>query len=289
VSSSPPLSHSRVTYFHPDLSDAWLLYLSREPPERLVVFVHGFLGKALKTWERFQMGGRFRPWWRSSDMLFVGYDSRRLSIKGMADRLRDHLPVFYPDLPSDFLEEGDVVARVPHSTGYRELILTGHSLGGVVLRRTLCDVAQRWREDLETNASALRPPLLDAQLRLFSPASAGFRPGGWMGLMRATGFWTLAIEPVLRSSTAYSDLQQNSGALLELQKQTELIVRDDKTKFGALRAWILWADRDEVVEPRKYADDHSDDSEPYTSHSAVCKPNDRYVSPWIFVETGARR
>jgi len=265
------------------------MYLAHEQPTRLVVFVHGFLGKAVKTWERFQMGDRTRPWWRRSDMLFVGYNSRAISIKGMADRLRDHLPQFYPQLPSEFVEARGVLVREPQSDPYTELIVAGHSLGGVVVRHAMCDVAARWHDELEADPSSPRPDLLDAQLRLFSPASGGFRPGGWLGLLRATGAWAMAIEPVLCRSTAYTDLQMSSDALVALRKRTEQLVNGDRTKFGALRASILWADPDEVVLPLKYASDRPDDSVPNTSHSSVCKPSHKYESPWVFVEAGVRR
>jgi hypothetical protein len=142
---------------------------------------------------------------------------------------------------------------------------------------------------LQSDTNTPRPNLLDAQLRLFSPASGGFRPGGWLGLLRETGVWSVGIEPILRSSTAYTDLQKDSATLVDVKERTERLLSVDKTKFGGLRARILWADPDRVVVPIKYATDHPDESVPSTSHCSVCKPNGGYDSPWVFVETGAWR
>jgi alpha-beta hydrolase superfamily lysophospholipase len=114
-----------------------VLYVSNAQPERLVVFVHGFRGRAIDTWQRFPESGQTSEWWRASDMLFVGYDSVRDTITGVAARLRRELPRFYPDLPTDLTEIGDASLRQTSSEPYRELLLIGHSLGGVVAARPL--------------------------------------------------------------------------------------------------------------------------------------------------------
>ena len=278
-----PLTHSER---RPTDPKGWVFHVSHAQPERLVVFVHGFRGEAVDTWQQFPLSGQHRVWWRTSDMVFVGYRSQKESIKGVADRLREHLPRFYPRLPSDLLEAGGRRVREYSNVPYRELFLVGHSLGGVVVRCALCDVAHRWLAQLETDPDAPKPVFLQAQVRLFSPASAGFRPAGWAGLLRATGAWRVA-EPYLRRSSAYTDLQKDSDLLRDTRRRTEEYVDSKKRELSALRASILWANPEDIVLTGRYDSDHPDDSVEAT-HPSVCKPRDGFQTPWVFVETGQR-
>jgi alpha-beta hydrolase superfamily lysophospholipase len=264
-----------------DAPSGWVLYLSHSLPIRLVVFVHGFAGAALNTWQYFPETDR--EWWSSADLLFVGYDSRRDNITGTAARLRRELPRFYPYI-RDELAEIDGVRVRPSATGeYRELVLVGHSLGGVILRRALCDVAQEWQNQSETQPDSPRPRLLDARLCLFSPASAGFRPAGLLGLTRASPFW-LAANLQLRRASAFTDLQPGSQILVETRARTQRLVNLHRDELSALRAGILWANPDNVVITERYDTDFADDAIDNTTHRSVCKPHREYEAPWVMVE-----
>jgi pimeloyl-ACP methyl ester carboxylesterase len=262
----------------------WVLLLSDRVPTRLIVFVHGFRGGAVSSWQRFPLSTQ-NGWWRSSDLLFVGYDSTRDNITGVAKRLCRQLPRFYPQLPDDLLVVGGDRVRAAATEPYRELVLVGHSLGGVVLRRALSDTAQSWL-DACSLLPAPRPPLLDARLRLFSPASAGFRPAGLLGLMQASSVWHV-VNLVLRHASAYTDLQPGSQILTETRKRTERLVTERPEDLEALRASILWANPDDVVVAERYDSDRVDDAVDGRSHRSVCKPSDSYREPWLFVETGS--
>jgi hypothetical protein len=266
----------------------WIAYLSHREPDRLVVFVHGFNGRAVSTWQRFPESGARSTWWQTSDLLFVGYDSIRDTIVGAATRLRHTLPHFYPRLPSDLTYIGSVAVRPPSTRDYQELILVGHSLGGVVLKRMLCDLAQEWLDQRALDTSAARPPVLSARVRLFSPASAGFRSAGWLGLFQASPLWS-AMNMYLRKSSAYTDLQPDSDLLRNTRQRTERLVVDQSFDLQALRASILWANPDNVVLAERYDTDYVDDSVDNTNHSTVCKPTGSYDAPWTFVEKGRIR
>jgi pimeloyl-ACP methyl ester carboxylesterase len=262
----------------------WVLFVSHSTPHRLVVFVHGFKGRAVTTWLRFPAGAEDRAWWRESDMLYVGYDSTRDSIAGTATRLRRELPRFFPDVPRELVEIDGLRAREANPP-YQQLYLVGHSLGGVIVRRAACDAAQEWRDDLTTDPHAARPSLLDAKLRLFSPASAGFRAAGWLGVAQASGFWR-AANLCLRRSPAFTDLQPDSKFLADTRRRTEELCQQDPDRFRALRAALLWANPDDVVLSERYDSDFVDDFVDGTSHTSVCKPTSEYLAPWTFVETG---
>ncbi len=156
----------------------------------------------------------------------------------------------------------------------------------MIVRRALSDQADEWLSELIENEAAPMPHLLKATVRLFSPASAGFRPGGFLGLLRAGPVWPL-IEMKLRLSTAYTDLKPSSPILRETRARTEKAVNGaEGGALKALRPDILWANPDQVVLAERYDTDRSSRSVDNTTHSSVCKPRERYATPWSFVETG---
>lgn len=259
----------------------WVLYVSHaETVTRLVVFVHGFMGKAIGTWREFPAAGINRRWWQEADLLFVSYESTRDNITAVAHRLRNQLPKFYPIPSEEAMSVCGYEARQHNRRPYSELILLGHSLGGLIVRRALCDAAADWSE----NETSDRPALLDAKVRLFSPASAGFRAAGMLGLLKATNVW-VAVEMFVRRAPAYTDLQQNSPTLEVTRRRTEEYAQ--KPGFESLRAHIVWANPDNVVLAERYDTDHVDNAWDDTSHSSVCKPAPgTFEAPWDFAETG---
>lgn len=271
-------SHRRIPLVDPEM---WVFYASPNTAKRLVVFVHGFGGDALRTWNEFQSSGSHRgEWWDDADMLFVGYHSMKEDIGGVSRRLRGRLPEFYPTPNRDVLWAFDSPAREDIETPYDELVVIGHSLGGLIARRALVDCADRWCKegaDPET-----RPALLDSKLRLFSPASAGVRLSGWKALA-ASAFWPVT-DAFLRRSPAYTDLQQGSETLTSTRRRTEALVHE--RNIVALQASILWANPDTVVLSERYDTDLPEDWVDGPGHISVCKPHSRYDAPWTFAETG---
>jgi hypothetical protein len=184
----------------------------------------------------------------------------------------------------DAMVVGGVSARENTESPYEELVLMGHSLGGLIVRRALCDAAMEWNM---TGMAEPRPSLLEARLRLFSPASAGFEAAGVLGAMRAMSIWKVA-EIFLRRSPAYSQLQPGSSTIRETRERTERLAGEDG--FEALRARIIWASPDEVVVSERYSTDYVDDSWDGTTHSTVCKPRiGDFEAPRRFAETGQTR
>lgn len=256
------------------------MQVSHERARRLIVFVHGFGGRATETWTDFAQSGRIGQWWQESDMLFVGYRSFRDDISSVADELREYIPGFYPTPHPEAMSVMGLQVRDDISSPYEELVLVGHSLGGLVIRCALVDAAQEWIHSIPRSA---RPIILCARTRLFSPASAGFRPAGLLGLAKALGILRIAGF-VLWMSGPYQDLQPGSSMIAHTQERTEMLYRT--TSEPALQASILWANPDEVVKAEWYATDMYRTSVRGQSHMTVCKPHDGYPRPWQFVETG---
>lgn len=275
-------THSAVHVRNPE---SWVLYVSNTFASRLVVFVHGFGGKSTSTWQGFPDCQKRGTWWRNADMLFIGYKSSRDSITGVSNRIRRNLPFFYPSPPESLMILHGEPIRTDISSQYQELILVGHSLGALVLRHALAQEAQEWENAPEQMRAFDEPhPLLSGKLRLFSPASGGFRKAGDLAmLMEYAGIWP-AIETWLRRSSAYTDLQPGSIMISDTRRRTETLAENGK--FDALRAEILWASPDKIVNESDYDTDFRSLSVDKKTHRSVCKPNDLYVEPWSFVETG---
>lgn len=267
------------------LPEGWVLYAAHTRPERLVAFVHGFRGGAVRTWRQFPTTAHTDAWWQASDLIFVGYDSIRENISGVATRLRRELPKFFPSIRDDqlrtlltFREDGEAVE-------YQDLVLVGHSLGGLILRRALADCAQAWLQELSDDPEAPRPDLLRASVRFFSPASAGFRSAGALGVLQASPGWA-GLNMLLRRSSAFTDVQPTSPVLQRTRERTERLVRSHPDRFRALQPQILWANPDNVVNTERYETDPVDDAMDGKSHSSVCKPKGEYGEPLRFVRDG---
>lgn len=160
----------------------WVLYMAHETPDRLIVFVHGFGGKSTKTWEDFASSGKTDSWWRKSDMLFVSYRSTRENINGVANRLRENLPKFYPLPRESAIRKKDAHIRDGGTIPYSELLLVGHSLGGLIIRRAIADAVRDW---VLRGSTMDHPIIFDSKVRLFSPAISGVRFAGLLGIISA--------------------------------------------------------------------------------------------------------
>lgn len=280
-----PIYHSPIEIRNPGGRNKWTLFLSSIEPVRLVVFVHGFGGRAVRTWKEFELSGQTRAWWRESDMLFVGYESRKERPGETAAWIRHRLPDFYPLLPPGIAMHDEAGARDTATNPYRELVLVGHSLGGFILRLALLQQARSWLfQDREVEPNAPRPPLLDATLRLFSPASAGFQPAGLLAILTCV---FSAGMVALNGSPAFTALQPGSALLFGTREDTETLISRYREELAALRAHIMWARPEQVVEREGYQTDYEADSLiPVRNHADVCKPHFGYEQPWNFVETG---
>lgn len=283
MADGDPVHHSPIEITNPGGRTRWTLYASRTDAVRLVVFVHGFAGKTVKTWNEFALSGDISNWWRESDMLFVGYESLKERPAETAAWIRYRLGDFYPTLPDEMLQAGDARVREPSGRPYQELFLVGHSLGGFVLRLVLLQQARAWLQSGAATGPG-RAPLLDASLRLFSPASAGFQPAGMLAILRCLlSFGMVALE----GAPAFTALKRDSELLRRTRDETEALVMSHGGELGSLRAHILWARPEKVVERDGYQTDFEAESLlPRRDHSEVCKPSTDYEHPRRFVETG---
>lgn len=272
-----------MRHIHSRFSHAFAGYavVSTKPAERLIVFIHGWRGDAAGTWGEFAKPPA-DEWWAVSDLLFVDYDSTSESVVATADRIRARIKDFYPVPNGEMLVRRGVAVRENWEQPYRELIIVGHSLGGLVARRAVVDAIDEWKG--KGFDAVLRPPILDAHLRLFSPASAGFLPRGFVGACQAAPLWWV-VEMFLRRGGAYLDLQPGSATITSTKEWTEAYEVGHE-HASALAASLLWANPEKVVATERYATDAQTRTADGTDHGSVCKPNAGYSLPYHFVKTG---
>ncbi|WP_158865249.1 esterase/lipase family protein [Leifsonia sp. AG29] len=251
-------------------------------PRRLVVFVHGFGGDALKTWKGFTELEASDDFWSCADLIFFGYKSFRESAKAVADRFRRLLPEHFPIPHLSLAHSGGGDLRDDGNAQYEELFIVAHSLGGLVVRRALLDDFTEWKALL--GLIPPRPPTLEANVRLFSPATAGFRPVHLLGALFESSA-TAALRTVLGYTANFADMQPGSELLTSTRRRTEAIAMT-YPEAEAVRARILWANPEDVVINESYDTDLYSQSVDGRSHTNVCRPKADYDVPWRFVATG---
>jgi pimeloyl-ACP methyl ester carboxylesterase len=275
----------------PEFPESYLLAADLEPAETAVVFAHGFLGDAYGSWVDFQTRIDRESWWARVDLYFVQYDSFGDSVSGGADvlfKLVEFLekpPAHWFEVPEEsmppMIRESLGRFRLrSEATNYQQLVLVGHSQGGVVLREMILRHARSYVAQLEnaTSASVPVPRILEAALRLFAPAISGARPAGLVGIaMRILGVGGLA-RLMLSFSPSYAELLPQGGVVGDLRAKTEMLAKRFPA-VNAFRADVLWAEHDNIVIDREYFSDRNHGRVAGEHHQSVCKPRLGYRRP----------
>lgn len=265
--------------------DSHARFASHPAPRGAVVFVHGFGGSALGTWHDFARLLSMEPRASDLDLIFFGYESRTRQLAFCAfvfQRFLDALllkpsrEIANPSLP-DGVRRRDVHHRYSH------VILCGHSLGAVVVRRALLDAR---------SASGLKPLLSRVSIVLFAPADLGSMATGLIqyglsgvgfsfGPMQLTG--TLLSAWYRRRWPILDDLEPGSAALSRLERDAMAALSEDPSAARYLQAVVLHAEGDKVVKQNRFAHDGPPDFALGADHRSVCKPGPGYTKPLTFL------
>lgn len=219
------------------------------------------------------------PWWTKYDAFFYAYKSQGQIGPGSASLLEFVANVY----PRTKWRELGADAGIP-SREYSNLILVGHSEGGVLIRKAILRqaqlhtsrkpalVAKRIRED----------GVLGAYVRLFAPAYWGALLSGYKGLLLRTPIIGDLVQPLLQTSAAYKQLQATSPLLNDLRNRTvELATQYPKVR--GFRALNLFGGDDDIVSSDSLSTDPPAQYERGHSHRSICKPTRRYLRPLTFV------
>lgn len=299
---------------------AYALLSDSPSKDTAVVFVHGFDGDPVTTWRDFQTlidRKEFAAFYENCDLYFYTYSNVGTLVPHNAQQCLTFIRRIFPE-PQIELFGCDDIDRVLVSGGaiseairgslpgrYRNLILVGHSIGGLLLRGAMWEAFRNSYDpsmvvpgqslpNKELDQSILETdPVLGADLCLFAPAHLGISASGWLGWLVRLLSAISPVGPALVNALglvmpAAASLQGQDALLSDIRRYTE----EHSEKFPnvpALRARVLWGAGEWLVEAWQYKWDKPVEFEREVGHTSVCKPTLRYRRPLEFVRYGPKR
>jgi pimeloyl-ACP methyl ester carboxylesterase len=235
---------------------------SLDPTGKLLLFIHGFGGHAVKTWRFFPKLLLNDNVFSGYDLFFYSYESRRVAALANAVFLLDFLNPFLSN-PAYLINDQVDPKRSFEDFHYSEIYIIAHSLGAPIARKMLLRAAD--------NKSKWVPKV---KLVFFAPATAGARAEA---LARSLGSQGILPLTLLYSLFSYNypvtdDLRTGSQFLTELYSETnEAISSDSGAVFRS--SGTFFGEREKVIELKQELPWDS----PYTfvkakDHFNICKP-----------------
>lgn len=279
------VAYERAHYPLDDLQwiddEGWMpksqVLLCQAAPATAVVFVHGFGGGADSTWEQFV---RFlRAMSALADAFFIDYPSTTQDVVFcsamlrlfLLDLLREPSPkIVNPSLPEDAPRRAAPVI-------YSKVVLVGHSMGAVVVRRALLDLDRDIMTQTEREA---------LHMLFFAPAHKGARNLGkfvasGLGLDKLPGAAAVgallrvryrSVGDLIKESDCLSDLATDSKTRREARSQA-----GESTEY--LRAHVYHAQNERIVYVDSFDDDYPMNPVMAQNHRSVCKPREGFRKP----------
>lgn len=267
----------------PAFPGSYALLSDSKTTNTAVIFVHGFLGDAVETWQEFQSSvdaPAYAPRFSDADLFFYSYPSTRHTIKVATENFERFVACMV-DGPWQTAvgERTGAVLRVDSPRdgrpAYERLLFVGHSLGGVIVRNTIAKAA---------NALSGRPETWPLRLgrapQLFAPAHSGFRHDDIASLVvsLARPAALVFVYWRFRHGKVYAELRPNSDPLNSVKEAT-LDARVAYADCPALYADVLWGVDENVVFDVDYKKDRTKDSVPEKDHTSICKPENGFLDP----------
>jgi len=279
----------RVPKYIPGYGKSYALLSKAQSADMAVIFVHGFGGKPTSTWRNFQgLVDEYSAeytWWAAADMFFYAYESLHAPIRHNAGLLRGFVEsVWHGTWQEANLTGGKVK--------YKNIILAGHSEGGVIIRRLILDryeaiklEAEKANPEGDANVlkASMKPILesdflLGSYVRLFAPACRGTNFSAWAGFFSS---FSLLVSAIAASSLVRNELLPESPVLITLRTGTEKAHAEFREVRG-LYTRPLFGVPDQIVYSESY-----EGEEPLWDigydHFEVCKPDYTHKRPLEFV------
>lgn len=246
-----------------------------EHGRRALIFVHGFGGDATGTWDLFSSLLPDEPLYSSHDLFFYGYESLRQSAAYSAANLLDWLRRILTR-PSEVVNAllPPSAPKRPDSFVYERVTIGAHSMGAVVTRRALLDLARE---------PGMDGPLDQVRLVLFAPAHMG---GSVIRLAsEVLGPLKLALAPPILKFfwPSLQDLEPGSDTLGLLRQDTTSALEDARARRSTTRHLIAEAvihgQKDRIVNQNPFCSDPPLTPFDARGHLDVCKPRANYQDP----------
>jgi hypothetical protein len=234
-------------------------YFAKQPATRLVVFVHGFGGKASGTWAGTETALVADPQVADCDLAYFGYRSLHSQPELSAAVLRQFL-----DESADASAGWNALASralgCPVTRSYDDVLVVAHSLGAPVSRRALLDA-------IDCQAAWASK----ARLQLFAPAHLGAylhklrkEMGVVSGLISAlTGVAGLRIRSL-------DGLEPGSPFLTQLLEDSRQAYHQGwKPQVEARQ--VIFGDGEGVVMTQRFLEDPPPTVWPGHGHCSICR------------------
>lgn len=237
------------------LSDGRTRFIaSRHQPDRCIVFVHGFNGDSMETWEGFDSIALQSHDLKNVDLIFFGYDGVRSNALASAS--------FLFELLDDVFIAGTLLHSVrPTLPGYEICVLTAHSLGAVVGRWALLQAHRERRTWLDK-----------VRVLLFAPAHCGgVIVQNLSELVGQSTIGKLIGDAAKTTLPLLEELSPESAVLRSLEQRTRAAVSNGCAALRARR--VVVAEYENIVSNLPFADDPFPTAIRNATHTSVCKPS----------------
>jgi hypothetical protein len=240
-----PLKFGKKTYAYSAISK----------PNKLIIFIHGFNGNSTTTWGEFTFLMQTDPDLADTDIIFYGYDSTKEQANNNAIR-------FYKLLKSINDEGLDKHTSYNRKFGlikYTNILLVAHSLGSIIIRRSLLHAK-----------SENKVWLSKCKMIMFAPAHKGSRVQNttlmvvpkWMKVILGFGYFS---RPIIE------DLMPNSQTIRNLINDTMAYISRNDGDFTIAHK-VIWAANELIVHNETFCSDPVAEIKEHKNHKTVCKP-----------------
>ena len=241
------------------------------PSGTAVIFVHGFIGSAVETWEEFDSLAPLEAKLRHHDVFFYGYDALRTHASESGDQFHTFLDELLTDPRTIFRFALPPAMARAEAFRYSKAVIVAHSLGTVVTRFALLTEFNRRRPGSWLPAVT---PLF------FAPAHSGTRKvDAVISALTSFDFAGLGLAVSLARDryVAADDLREGSQILQDLRTEVSSISHPDRALVQPKA--VVWAANDRIVINRAFLDDPKPITIRGASHTSVCKPTTRFRDP----------
>ncbi len=238
-------------------------FFSYNEPKQLIVFIHGFGGNSIGTWNNFPSFLLSDSKFSNTDIVFYGYETLKGQAGDHAGQFYDFLNKLQTPLSNNILpKEQNLPER-----NYSKVVIVAHSLGAILTRQTLLLAeidSKEWADKVV--------------MGLFAPAHNGaniinLAMQTLNGLSGILGVFAKFRYPIL------SDLDNHEqGIIHDIKSKTELLQNQGKAEYTKAKL-VVYAMGDKVVRNIQYLNDTPAVIISPASHISVCKPTNDFKNP----------
>ncbi|MDX6191639.1 alpha/beta hydrolase [Flavobacterium sp. Fl-318] len=238
-------------------------FFSYSEPKNLIVFIHGFGGTSIGTWNNFPTYITSEEEFAKSDIIFYGYDT----FKGQAGDHSGELFKFLNLVENPVANHILPIAQGLPERNYNGIILVAHSLGAILTRQALIfaiNENKTWADKVT--------------LALFAPAHHGaniinLAMQALPGLTGLLGIFAKLRYPIL------NDLDNTEEGIIHYIKERTHEFQNQNKGDCTKAKLVVYAKGDKVVRNIPYLNDIAPIVLAETSHVSVCKPKSGFIEP----------